>query len=88
MKTVGITPIVDLCHFGVPDWIEDFQNPFFSAYLKNMPGHLPLVTHLSGYQCRRCRGALNAQCVGEKNIIRMNFISNIVNGDQDPQNVF
>src|SRR4051794_6689827 len=23
----GVTPIVDLCHFGVPDWIGDFQNP-------------------------------------------------------------
>ncbi len=23
----GIYPIVDLCHFGVPDWIGDFQNP-------------------------------------------------------------
>ena len=22
-------PIVDLCHFGVPDWIGDFQNPDF-----------------------------------------------------------
>jgi beta-glucosidase len=24
-----IVPIVDLCHFGVPDWIGDFQNPDF-----------------------------------------------------------
>jgi beta-glucosidase len=24
-----ITPIVDLCHFGVPDWLGDFQNPDF-----------------------------------------------------------
>ncbi len=24
-----IIPIVDLCHFGVPDWIGDFQNPDF-----------------------------------------------------------
>jgi len=24
-----ITPIVDLCHFGVPDWIGNFQNPDF-----------------------------------------------------------
>lgn len=24
-----ITPIIDLCHFGVPDWIGDFQNPDF-----------------------------------------------------------
>ena len=25
----GIVPIVDLCHFGVPDWIGNFQNPDF-----------------------------------------------------------
>ncbi|AFZ69310.1 beta-glucosidase/6-phospho-beta-glucosidase/beta-galactosidase [Deinococcus peraridilitoris] len=24
-----ITPIVDLCHFGVPDWLGNFQNPDF-----------------------------------------------------------
>jgi beta-glucosidase len=24
-----IVPIVDLCHFGVPDWIGNFQNPDF-----------------------------------------------------------
>ena len=23
----NVTPIADLCHFGVPDWIGDFQNP-------------------------------------------------------------
>lgn len=26
-----IVPIADLCHFGVPDWIGDFQNPDFPA---------------------------------------------------------
>ncbi|MDB6027313.1 MAG: glycoside hydrolase family 1 [Verrucomicrobiales bacterium] len=25
----GLYPIVDLCHFGVPDWIGNFQNPHF-----------------------------------------------------------
>ena len=29
LRARGITPIVDLCHFGVPDWIGDFQNPNF-----------------------------------------------------------
>ncbi len=29
LKRRNITPIVDLCHFGVPDWIGDFQNPDF-----------------------------------------------------------
>ena len=27
MQRLGIVPIVDLCHFGVPDWLENFQNP-------------------------------------------------------------
>ena len=26
-----IVPIVDLCHFGVPDWMGNFQNPDFPA---------------------------------------------------------
>ncbi len=29
LKRLGITPIADLCHFGVPDWIESFQNRDF-----------------------------------------------------------
>ncbi len=27
-----IHPIVDLCHFGVPDWLGNFQNPDFPVY--------------------------------------------------------
>ena len=27
----NIAPITDLCHFGVPDWIGNFQNPDFPA---------------------------------------------------------
>ena len=27
MRRMGIEPILDLLHFGVPDWIGDFQNP-------------------------------------------------------------
>jgi beta-glucosidase/6-phospho-beta-glucosidase/beta-galactosidase len=29
MKQLGIIIIVDLCHFGVPDWMGNFQNPQF-----------------------------------------------------------
>lgn len=29
LKRRDVTPIVDLCHFGVPDWLENFQNPDF-----------------------------------------------------------
>ena len=34
LKQLGITPIVDLCHFGVPDWIGNFQNPDFPRYFE------------------------------------------------------
>jgi beta-glucosidase/6-phospho-beta-glucosidase/beta-galactosidase len=27
MRPLSIVPIADLCHFGVPDWLENFQNP-------------------------------------------------------------
>ena len=27
MDELGITPLMDLLHFGVPDWLENFQNP-------------------------------------------------------------
>ena len=27
MKEMGIVPLIDLVHFGVPDWLETFQNP-------------------------------------------------------------
>lgn len=27
MRARGVTPIIDLCHFGLPDWLENFQNP-------------------------------------------------------------
>jgi beta-glucosidase/6-phospho-beta-glucosidase/beta-galactosidase len=32
LAQLQITPIVDLCHFGVPDWIGNFQNPDFPQY--------------------------------------------------------
>lgn len=41
-----IVPILDLCHFGVPDWIGNFQNPEFpelfaryaGAFARRFPG--------------------------------------------------
>ncbi|HEX8784798.1 MAG TPA: family 1 glycosylhydrolase [Telluria sp.] len=32
LRRRGIVPIVDLCHFGLPDWLGDFQNPDFPRY--------------------------------------------------------
>jgi beta-glucosidase/6-phospho-beta-glucosidase/beta-galactosidase len=31
LKRLGIVPIVDLCHFGLPDWLGNFQNGDFPA---------------------------------------------------------
>jgi beta-glucosidase/6-phospho-beta-glucosidase/beta-galactosidase len=31
LKRLNIVPIVDLCHFGLPDWLGSFQNPDFPA---------------------------------------------------------
>ncbi len=45
LKSLGITPIVDLCHFGVPDWIGDFQNSewpyYFAEYAKAFATRFP-----------------------------------------------
>ena len=32
LARLDITPIADLCHFGLPDWLENFQNPEFPRY--------------------------------------------------------
>ena len=45
LKGLSIIPIVDLCHFGVPDWIESFQNPdwpqHFAEYAKAFAERYP-----------------------------------------------
>ncbi len=35
LKRRDIVPIVDLCHFGVPDFVGDFQNPDFPKLFKD-----------------------------------------------------
>jgi beta-glucosidase/6-phospho-beta-glucosidase/beta-galactosidase len=47
LNELSITPIADLCHFGVPDWIGNFQNPdwpkFFSEYARAFAQRYPWV---------------------------------------------
>ena len=51
LAELKITPIVDLCHFGLPDWLGNFQNPEFpehfadyaEAFAKRFP-YLQLYT--------------------------------------------
>jgi beta-glucosidase/6-phospho-beta-glucosidase/beta-galactosidase len=47
LRRRGIAPIVDLCHFGVPDWIGNFQNPdfpsLFAVYARAFAERFPWV---------------------------------------------
>ncbi len=47
LKKLNINPIVDLCHFGVPDWIGNFQNPewpaLFAEYARTFAARFPWV---------------------------------------------
>ena len=47
LKRLNIAPIVDLCHFGVPGWIGNFQNPdlpdLFASYARAFAHRFPWV---------------------------------------------
>jgi beta-glucosidase len=47
LKRRDISPIVDLCHFGVPDWIGDFQNSdfpsLFAVYARAFATRFPWI---------------------------------------------
>jgi beta-glucosidase/6-phospho-beta-glucosidase/beta-galactosidase len=47
LQRLKITPIADLCHFGVPDWIGNFQNPdwppLFAQYAKEFAIRFPWI---------------------------------------------
>jgi beta-glucosidase/6-phospho-beta-glucosidase/beta-galactosidase len=47
LRRLGITPIADLCHFGVPDWVGNFQNPewpaLFAEYARAFATRFPWV---------------------------------------------
>lgn len=38
MWDAGLIPILDLCHFGVPDWVGGFQNPDWPAQFAEFAG--------------------------------------------------
>jgi beta-glucosidase/6-phospho-beta-glucosidase/beta-galactosidase len=38
LRDLDIAPIADLCHFGVPDWIGDFQNSDFPEHFARYAG--------------------------------------------------
>jgi beta-glucosidase/6-phospho-beta-glucosidase/beta-galactosidase len=47
LRRLGIQPIADLCHFGVPDWIGNFQNPdfprLFACYAADFAQRYPWI---------------------------------------------
>ena len=47
LHRLGITVIADLCHFGVPDWLGNFQNPdlpeYFAEYARAFARRFPWV---------------------------------------------
>ncbi|CAA9430068.1 MAG: GH1 [uncultured Pyrinomonadaceae bacterium] len=47
MREQRIVPIIDLCHFGVPDWIGNFQNPdfprLFADYARAFAARFPWI---------------------------------------------
>ena len=47
LRELKITPIADLCHFGLPDWIGNFQNPdwpkLFAEYARAFAARFPWV---------------------------------------------
>lgn len=49
MKRLEITPILDLMHFGVPDWLGNFQNPelpvHFADYAEAVSKRYPWVRY-------------------------------------------
>jgi beta-glucosidase/6-phospho-beta-glucosidase/beta-galactosidase len=51
LKEMGIRPITDLCHFGVPDWIGNFQNPewpyYFAEYARAFARRYPWVRYFT-----------------------------------------
>jgi beta-glucosidase/6-phospho-beta-glucosidase/beta-galactosidase len=38
LERFGPEPLVDLCHFGLPDWLETFQNPEIATALGEFAG--------------------------------------------------
>lgn len=49
MRRLGIVPIIDLLHFGLPDWLGDFQNTewpnYFSEYARRFAERYPWVRY-------------------------------------------
>jgi hypothetical protein len=77
MQRLGIVPIMDLCHFGLPDWLQNFQNPevpqALADYAKAFARRYPWVRFYTPvnemYVCAKLsalEGLWNEQCRDER----------------------
>jgi beta-glucosidase/6-phospho-beta-glucosidase/beta-galactosidase len=77
MQRLGIVPIMDLCHFGLPDWLQNFQNPevphALARYAKAFARRYPWVRLYTPvnemYVCAKLSaldGLWNEQCRDEQ----------------------
>jgi beta-glucosidase/6-phospho-beta-glucosidase/beta-galactosidase len=84
LKEYGPEPIVDLCHFGVPDWLESLQNkelaPFLAEYADAFAERYPWVRLYTPvnemYVCSRMsalNGAWNEQECDDGAFVRAAF---------------
>jgi beta-glucosidase/6-phospho-beta-glucosidase/beta-galactosidase len=64
LRRLQLVPIADLCHFGVPDWIGNFQNrdfaPLFARYAADFAARYPWIRHYTPvnemYVCAKFSG--------------------------------
>jgi beta-glucosidase/6-phospho-beta-glucosidase/beta-galactosidase len=51
LRESGVIVIADLCHFGVPDWIDGFRDPalpiHLAAYAREFAKRYPWVRHFT-----------------------------------------
>jgi beta-glucosidase/6-phospho-beta-glucosidase/beta-galactosidase len=80
LERAGPEPIVDLCHFGVPDWLGSFQNPEIASalaeYARAFARRYPWVRFYTPvnemYVCARLsalQGLWNEQCRDERSFV-------------------
>jgi beta-glucosidase/6-phospho-beta-glucosidase/beta-galactosidase len=62
IKRLGIIPILDLLHFGVPDWMGDFQNPELPVHFARYAGAVA-----ARYPWVRCFTPVNETYVAARN---------------------
>ncbi|MBM6581742.1 family 1 glycosylhydrolase [Microvirga sp. BT689] len=77
MQRLGIVPIMDLCHFGLPDWLQNFQNPevpqaladYARAFVRRYPWVNIYTPVNEMYVCAKLsalEGLWNEQCRDER----------------------